>query len=64
MGVLLDGLSAAGDGEKVPSVVKWVMTDDLAFSRAALYTDFSVYKVTLSLSDSLHSAYMHCCAIN
>ena len=34
--------AAGGGGEKVPSVEKWARTDDLAFSRASLYTDLSV----------------------
>jgi len=43
MGVLFDGLCAAGGGgEKVPSSVKWATTDDLGFSSAALYTKLSV----------------------
>jgi len=48
MGVLLDGLCAAGGGgEKVPSSVKWATTDDLGFSSAALYTDLKQHSACL-----------------
>ena len=38
--------AAGGGGEKVPSVEKWARIDDLAFSRASLYTNLSVVTAT------------------